>query len=338
MVNSDGATITEIYGAAVPQDKGADVVGVELFHLKPIVDRLADHLKRSSKLFMDETTAPVLDPERGVTKTGYLWALARDDRPSGGKDPPGVVYFYAPGRAGQNAETFLTGFDGILQIDGYTGYNRLTKPSRKGSTPIRVAHCWAHLWMPPLLQGFSSLIHTPWLRSSIRPVTTMLPASPGSTVNPRAGSQSRTTTSKLDAPHGLSQHRSARLWHLVQNFLRICGDSPASTNKAVSCFLLHGSSYRGSVEPAKLHHCPDYTRRLVCYSNCGDVCGTSRPQLGKPNRGLTPPSHDGPATMEDKVSQVTVSTLADPVKTIHATCRTLLLEQGQAKLRNGGQT
>jgi hypothetical protein len=31
-----------------------------------------------------------------------------------------VVYFYAPGRGGENAETFLTGFDGILQIDGYT--------------------------------------------------------------------------------------------------------------------------------------------------------------------------------------------------------------------------
>jgi len=28
-----------------------------------------------------------------------------------GEDPPGVVYFYASGRAGENAETFLTGFD-----------------------------------------------------------------------------------------------------------------------------------------------------------------------------------------------------------------------------------
>ncbi len=37
---------------------------------------------------MDETTAPVLDPGRGKTKTGYLWALARDDRPFGGADPP----------------------------------------------------------------------------------------------------------------------------------------------------------------------------------------------------------------------------------------------------------
>lgn len=122
----------------------ADWVGKAAFHLKPVVDRLAGHLKRSGKPFMDETTAPVLDPGRGTTKTGYLWALARDDRPWGGEDPPGVIYFYAPGRAGENAETFLTSFDGILQVDGYTGYNRLTEPSRKGGAPIRVAHCWAH--------------------------------------------------------------------------------------------------------------------------------------------------------------------------------------------------
>lgn len=122
----------------------ADWVGVAAFHLRPVVDRLAEHLKASTKLFMDETTAPVLDPGRGRTKTGYLWALARDDRGWCGADPPGVVFFYAPDRAGQNAEKFLHGFDGILQLDGYQGYNRLTRPSRKGGEPIRVAHCWAH--------------------------------------------------------------------------------------------------------------------------------------------------------------------------------------------------
>jgi transposase len=122
----------------------ADWVGVASFHLGPVVDRLAEHLKVSTKLFMDETTAPVLDPGRGRTKTGYLWALARDDRAWGGGDPPGVAYFYAPGRHGENAKTFLHGFDGTLQIDGYPGYNRLTKPSRKGGDPITVAHCWAH--------------------------------------------------------------------------------------------------------------------------------------------------------------------------------------------------
>ena len=131
-------------GVSIHRSTLADWVGVAAFHLRPVVDRLAEHLKASSKLFMDETTAPVLDPGRGRTKTGYLWALARDDRGWGGDDPPGVVFFYAPDRRGLNAEKFLSGFTGTLQLDGYTGYNRLTRPSRIGGDPIRVAHCWAH--------------------------------------------------------------------------------------------------------------------------------------------------------------------------------------------------
>ncbi|WP_419741181.1 IS66 family transposase [Ruegeria sp.] len=119
-------------------------VGKAAFHLKPVVERLAEHLKSSTKLFMDETTVPVLDPGEGKTKTGYFWTLARDDRSWRGDAPPGVVYFYAPGRAGENAEKFLKGFNGVLQLDGYQGYNRLMRPTRKGGSPIRAAYCWSH--------------------------------------------------------------------------------------------------------------------------------------------------------------------------------------------------
>lgn len=49
-----------------------------------------------------------------------------------------MVYFYAPSRAGQHAERFLDGLEGILQVDGYAGYNRLVR-TLKG---IRLAHCW----------------------------------------------------------------------------------------------------------------------------------------------------------------------------------------------------
>lgn len=118
-------------------------VGKASFHLTPIVDRMAANLKASTKLFMDETTAPVLDPGRGKTKTGYLWALARDDRGWCGDDPPGVIYFYADGRGGIHAEEFLAGFNGILQVDGYSGYNRLTKNTRADG-PLALAFCWAH--------------------------------------------------------------------------------------------------------------------------------------------------------------------------------------------------
>ena len=45
---------------------------------------------------MGETRAPVLDPGADKTKTGYLWALTRDERGWNGCDPPAVVVTYAP--------------------------------------------------------------------------------------------------------------------------------------------------------------------------------------------------------------------------------------------------
>lgn len=112
------------------------------YEMIPIYERIKDHLKQSSKLFMDETPAPVLDPGRGKTKTGYFWALARDDRPWGGDDPPAVAFTYAPSRAGKHAVEILQGYNGILQVDGYTGYNRVR--DTKGLGDIKLAYCWAH--------------------------------------------------------------------------------------------------------------------------------------------------------------------------------------------------
>ena len=86
--------------------------------------------KASPKLFADETTCPVLDPERGRTKKGYLWAVARDDRPWGGSDPPAVAYTDAPGRGGEHAQRILAGFTGVLQVDAYAGYNNTTQAKR----------------------------------------------------------------------------------------------------------------------------------------------------------------------------------------------------------------
>ena len=34
---------------------------------------MREELLRSARLFVEETTAPVLDPGRGRTKTGYLY-------------------------------------------------------------------------------------------------------------------------------------------------------------------------------------------------------------------------------------------------------------------------
>lgn len=117
-------------------------VGKAAHELKPVHDALLVHLKTSSKLFMDETPAPVLDPGRGKTKKGYFWALARNDRAWNGLEPPGVAFTYAPGRSGKHAVEILQGFEGILQVDGYAGYNRVL--DLRDNAPIQLAYCWAH--------------------------------------------------------------------------------------------------------------------------------------------------------------------------------------------------
>ncbi|CAH1659603.1 MULTISPECIES: IS66 family transposase [unclassified Chelatococcus] len=118
----------------------ADWVGRAAWHLRPVHERLLEKLKASPKLFADETTAPVLDPGRGKTKTGQLWAYARDDRPWNGSDPPGVAYVYAPDRKAERPIAHLAGFTGILQVDGYGGYRVLA-----GKSGATLAFCWAHV-------------------------------------------------------------------------------------------------------------------------------------------------------------------------------------------------
>jgi transposase len=131
-------------GVRIERSTLAQWVGAASAELQPLHDRLLRQLKASPKLFCDETRCPVLDPGRGKTKTGYLWAIARDDRPWGSSDPPAVVYAYAPGRGGVHAVKLLDGFAGVLQVDGYAGYNALADPARPGG-PVTLAYCMSHL-------------------------------------------------------------------------------------------------------------------------------------------------------------------------------------------------
>lgn len=131
-------------GVHIDRSTLASWVGAAAAELEPLYDHLVRQLKTSPKLFADETRCPVLDPGRGKTKTGYFWAIARDDRPWGGSDPPAVAYSYAPGRGAEYVIGLLAGFSGVLQVDGYTVYKQLTQATRAGG-PITLAYCWSHL-------------------------------------------------------------------------------------------------------------------------------------------------------------------------------------------------
>jgi len=102
--------------------------------IAPVVDHMAMVLKRGSlRLYVDETTAPVWDPGRGTTKTGYLWAILRDDRGWNGSAPPGVVFRYRPGRKGEYAAELLEGFNGTIQVDAYGATRTLLRQTARAA-------------------------------------------------------------------------------------------------------------------------------------------------------------------------------------------------------------
>jgi len=137
------AQIMARQGISIDRSVLAFWTGYAAAEVKPVWRLMREELLRSTKLFVDETTAPVLDPGRGRTKTGYFWALARDERPWQGGAPAAVVYSYAPGRRGDYALALLKGYTGVLQTDGYAGYRALADPKRAGG-PATLAFCWAH--------------------------------------------------------------------------------------------------------------------------------------------------------------------------------------------------
>jgi transposase len=118
-------------------------VGYAAAELMPLYLRLRELILASGKIAVDETVVPVLDPGRGRTKKGYFWAIARDDRPWGGTDPPAVAFTYAPGRGAVHALRLLEHYRGIVQCDGYAAYKTIAAAA--SGEGITLAFCWAHL-------------------------------------------------------------------------------------------------------------------------------------------------------------------------------------------------
>jgi len=127
------------HGVEIDRSTLANWVGGACWWLEPLQARLAAHVFGSGKIFADDTPIPVLDPGRGRTKTGRLWVYTRDDRPWGGPDPPAAVYFYSADRKAERPAAHLEAFRGVLQVDGYAGFERLTTDGN-----IVLAACWAH--------------------------------------------------------------------------------------------------------------------------------------------------------------------------------------------------
>ena len=109
--------------------------------MEPLFGALSQHVLAAEKIHADDTPVPVLAPGTGKTKTGRLWTYVRDDRPAGSTDPPAVFFRYSPDRKGEHPTAHLKDYCGILQADGYTGFNGLYD---RQEDPLIEAACMAH--------------------------------------------------------------------------------------------------------------------------------------------------------------------------------------------------
>lgn len=98
--------------------------------LLPLRDALRDQFSKIYTLQADETPVTILKPH----KEGYLWAYHCCDR-----DNRFIFFEFSLTRAGENPDRLLKDFKGLLQTDGYSGYNGL----RAKENVINFG-CWDH--------------------------------------------------------------------------------------------------------------------------------------------------------------------------------------------------
>lgn len=109
------------------------IKGVEI--IKPVYQLLHERLMAQQFLQGDETPYQVLrEPGKAATSKSYIW-LARTIRQV---EHQMVFYYYSASRAGAVAQKLYRNFTGVLQCDGYQGYNRVA------DSVIR-SGCWAHV-------------------------------------------------------------------------------------------------------------------------------------------------------------------------------------------------
>ena len=123
----------------------ADWIGRTAALLSPLTEAIGRHVCAGPVLHADDTTVPVLEPGRGRTRTGRLWAVVRDERPFAGTAPPAAYYRYSPDRRGEHAAALLGSCRGFLHADGYAGFNALfVDDPRSGKPRLAEVACWAH--------------------------------------------------------------------------------------------------------------------------------------------------------------------------------------------------
>jgi len=122
--------IFEKLGADIPANTLGNWVMRAAEVLKPLHQALVSQISNVKVLQADETRVKTLKPN----KQGYLWGYHGCD-----DNNRFILFEYSPSRAAQVPNNRLSDFAGILQTDGYSGYNDL----RAKDSVISIG-CWDH--------------------------------------------------------------------------------------------------------------------------------------------------------------------------------------------------
>ena len=102
---------------------------------RPLINLLQEHQRGGDYLQADETRIQVLKEDGKVaTSDKWMWLIR-----GGPPDRPVVLFHYDASRSEEVPSRLLDGFAGVLQTDGYAGYNKVCRENA-----ITRIGCWDH--------------------------------------------------------------------------------------------------------------------------------------------------------------------------------------------------
>jgi len=101
----------------------------------PLLNLMREHQLNSNYLQADETRLQVLkEPGKSATSDKWMWLIR-----GGPPNQPVVTFDYDASRSAAVPSRLLEGFSGVLQTDGYVGYNQVCRDN-----DITRMGCWDH--------------------------------------------------------------------------------------------------------------------------------------------------------------------------------------------------
>jgi transposase len=126
-------TYFEMLGANLSRQTLSNWIISAAMEFETVYDLMKEELLKSHYVQADETTLKVIEDNGQESKSKkYMWLY----KTCGTKNPI-ILYDYQRTRSGSCPRNFLKGFSGVMQTDGYSGYNKVENIER--------LYCLAHI-------------------------------------------------------------------------------------------------------------------------------------------------------------------------------------------------